>query len=219
MLDLSIDPQLKAVVPRVAVAAVTANVQVRKHDPALWAEIQGMVGRCAGLTMEAVRRFPPINALREAYKALGNDPTRYRGSNEALFRRIVHDKGLYQVNTVVDINNLVTLETLHSAGVFDLDRVELPMVFRAGRPGESYAGIGRGEMKIAGLPVFADRRGPFGSTTSDSERTMVQLQTTRILLVVISFIGSGQLAAALNRAVGLLTRYASAAASETGVAV
>ncbi len=121
---------------------------------------------------------------------LGNDPTRYRGSNEALVRRISQGKDLYRVNTVVDINNLLSLETLHSAGTFDLDRVQPPIIFRVGQPGEIYAGIGRGEIKIEGLPVFADQSGPFGSTTSDSERTMVRLDTTRILMVVISFLGA-----------------------------
>ena len=71
--------------------------------------------------MDEARKSPPIKALRDAYRALGNDPTRYRGSNEALVRRISQGKDLYRVNTVVDINNLISLETLHSAGTFDLD--------------------------------------------------------------------------------------------------
>jgi hypothetical protein len=51
--------------------------------------------------MEEARKFPPIKALRDAYRALGNDPTRYRGSSEALVRRITQGKELYRVNTVV----------------------------------------------------------------------------------------------------------------------
>ncbi len=217
MIDLSIDPQLKAVVPRVAVGAVTAGVLTTQHDAALWATIERVVDRFHGMTIDAVRQFPPIKALREAYRALGNDPTRYRGSNEALFRRIVQGKGLYQVNTVVDINNLISLETMHSAGTLDLDRIEPPVVFRSGRQGESYPGIGRGEIKMEGLPVFADRLGPFGSTTSDSERTMVRLQTTRILMLIISFVGSEGMQAAIGRAVELLQRHASANDIETNV--
>ena len=96
--------------------------------------------------MEQARKFPPIKALRDAYRALGNDPTRYRGSNEALVRRITQGKDLYRVNTVVDINNLVTLETLYSAGTFDFGHLQPPITFRIGQPGESYSGIGRGEI-------------------------------------------------------------------------
>ena len=35
--------------------------------------------------------------------------------------------------------------------------------------------------------MFVDSIGPVGSTTSDSERAMVRLETTRILMVIISF--------------------------------
>jgi len=214
MIDLSIDFHLKATVPNVVVGCVTAHVQVTEHDEGLWKEIEAAAVRFRGMTMDEARKFPPIKALRDAYRALGNDPTRYRGSNEALVRRIVQGKELYRVNTVVDINNLISAETMHSAGTFDLDRIKPPVVFRAGLPSESYEGIGRGEIKIEGLPVFADSLGPFGSTTSDSERTMVRLETSRILMVVICFIGAEGMDAVVNRAAGLLQRYA--AASEIG---
>ena len=117
----------------------------------------------------------------------------------------------------MDINNLISLETLHSAGTFDLDRVQPPIIFRIGQPGEFYSGIGRGEIKIEGLPVFADQTGPFGSTTSDSERTMVRLDTARIMMVVISFLGAEGIDAALERAVGSLERYAAASGVERGI--
>lgn len=50
-------------------------------------------------------------------------------------RRITQGKQLYRVNTVVNNNNLLTLETLHSAGTFELERVQPAVVFRAGQPG------------------------------------------------------------------------------------
>ncbi len=134
-------------------------------------------------------------------------------------RRISQGKELYRVNTVVDINNLISLETLHSAGTFDIDQVQPPIIFRVGQPGELYSGIGRGEIKIEGLPVFADQVGPFGSTTSDSERTMVRLETTRILMVIISFLGMEGLDITLQRAAELLEPYAVATGIETGIAV
>lgn len=167
--------------------------------------------------MGEARRLPPIKALREGYRKLGNDPTRYRGSNEALVRRISQGKELYRVNTVVDINNLVSLETLHSAGTFDLEHVSPPITFRIGLPGESYSGIGRGEIKIEGLPVFADQLGPFGSTTSDSERAMMRLEASRIMMVIISFLGAEGMDDVLHRAVSLMERYASATKVSTWV--
>jgi DNA/RNA-binding domain of Phe-tRNA-synthetase-like protein len=217
MIPLTFSPALKAKLPAVAVGMVTASIRVREHDAALWREIEAASARFRGLAMDEARKFPPIRALRDAYRTLGNDPTRYRGSNEALVRRITQGKELYPVNTVVDVNNLISLETLHSAGTSDLERIRPPVVFRIGQPGEVYPGIGRGEIKIEGLPVFADQQGPFGSTTSDSERTMVGLNTTRIMLVIISFRGRERLDEAVGRAAALLEKYASAGDLEAAV--
>ena len=150
MIPLTIAPDFKAKIPAVTVGFVTAQVRNTEHNEALWQEIESAAGRFRRMTMEEARKFPAIKALRDAYRLLGNDPTRYRGSNEALVRRITQGKELYRVNTVVDINNLISLETLHSAGTFDLDRVEPPILFRIGQPGEAYSGIGRGEIKIEG---------------------------------------------------------------------
>jgi DNA/RNA-binding domain of Phe-tRNA-synthetase-like protein len=217
MLPLTITPELQAKIPNVVVGWITASVHNSQHDEALWREIEAVAAHFRGMTMDDARKFPPIKALRDAYRTLGNDPTRYRGSNEALVRRISQGKELYRVNTVVDINNLISLETLHSAGTFDLDRVQPPIIFRVGQPGEFYSGIGRGEIKIEGLPVFADQAGPFGSTTSDSERTMVRLDSARIMLVVISFLGDEVMDLTLERAAGLLIKYAAANEIEMGV--
>jgi len=46
---------------------------------------------------------------------------------------------------------------------------------------------------------------------------MVQLETTRIMMVIISFLGAGGMAEALGRAVELLEKYATASEIETGV--
>ena len=92
-----------------------------------------------------------------------------------------------------------------------------PIIFRVGQPGEVYSDIDRGEIKIEGLPVFADQLGPFGSTTSDSDRTMVRLETTRIMTVIISFLGIKGMAEILVRAPALLETYAAATGVETGM--
>ena len=217
LFDLTIAPEFKAKLSGLAVGWLTAKVHNTQHDEALWREIEATANCFKNMTMEAARRMPPIKALRDAYRTLGNDPTRYRGANEALVRRITQGKELYRVNTVVDITNLVTLNTLKSAGTFDMDRVQPPVVFRAGQSGEIYAGIGRGEIKLEWLPVFADQLGPFGCTTSDAQRTMVRLETTAILMVVISFEGSKGLDAATGLAAGLLGKYAAATRIETGL--
>src|SRR5258706_4418212 len=84
-----------------------------------------------------------VETTRKAYKALGKDPARYRGSAEALLRRVVAGKGLPQINAVVDVINLVSVESRLPIGLYDLARVTGEIVFRAGRAGETYKEIGR----------------------------------------------------------------------------
>jgi len=211
MIPISIDPQLKKIAPKLVLGVVSANVQVTKNSPQLWKEIERRIKELRStVTLASLYDIPQIKALRDAYKALGKDPTRYRGSQEALIRRILQGKGLYQINTIVDINNLISLETLHSVGSYDIDNLEPPIVFRIGKPGESYKGIGKETVNIADLPVFADKAGPFGSPTSDSERAMITLDTKKVMMIIISFTGQEHLKSQLQRATNLLCGYAGA---------
>ena len=128
---------------------------------------------------------PVIKATRQAYKRLGKDPSRYRPASEALLRRVLQGKGLFRVNPLVDVNNLVSLATGVPSGLYDLDQVRPPITFRPGRTGESYDGIGRGPINLENLPLLADEEGPFGSATSDGERTKVGANTDRVLMVLM----------------------------------
>ena len=190
---------------------VAASVQFPKNSPPLWKEINKRIKEVESeVTMANLYNIPQVKGLRDAYKALGKDPSRYRGSQEALTRRILQGKGLYQINTIVDINNLVSLETMHSVGAYNVDNLKSPVVFRIGKPGESYKGIGKDVINIAELPLFADEQGPFGSPTSDSERAMITMDAKNIMIVIISFTGQDRLKGQLQRTASLLCDYAGA---------
>ena len=60
------------------------------------------------------------------------------------------------------------------------------MVLRLGHEGESYPGIRKDDVNVAGRITLADSAGPFGNPTSDSARTMVTAATTRALVVVFA---------------------------------
>jgi DNA/RNA-binding domain of Phe-tRNA-synthetase-like protein len=217
--DISIDPALKALVPNLALGCVSANVTVEKHNMSLWREIdQRLFYLTSNMKPEQTNSIPQIAAMRNAYKALGKDPSRYRGSAEALLRRVLSSKGLYQINSVVDINNLVSLESLNPAGAYNLENVTPPIELRIGAADESYKGIGKDLINIENLPVFADARGAFGSPTSDSERAMVSLETKKILMVVFSFTGPEGLEQWTQRAAELLRQYSSGDGIETSLA-
>ena len=220
MIQISIDRPLKKVAPNLVLGVVSARVEVAKNSPSLWKEINKRIKELQStITLALLYEIPQIKGLRTAYKALGKNPTRYRGSQEALVRRVLQGKGLYQINTVVDINNLISLETLHSVGSYNIDNLKPPVVFRIGKPGESYKGIGKEIVNVADLPVFADEAGPFGSPTSDSERAMITLGTKKVIIVIISFTGQEHLKGQLQRTTNLLCDYANASGEEIKTAI
>ena len=206
--------------PILCLGCISASVIVEKHNEALWREIDQHLSHLSStIKPEQINSVPQIAAMRQAYKTLGKDPSRYRGSAEALLRRVLSGKGLYQINSVVDINSLVSLESLNPAGTYDLEKITPPIELRIGASGESYKGIGKDLINIESLPVFADAEGPFGSPTSDSERAMVRLETKRALMVVFSFTGPEGLEHWMQRAGELLRRYCGGEGIETSLVI
>lgn len=211
MLKIKIDQNLMLRIPKLSLGVVFSEVKVTKYDEKLWKEINKEVDKISSsLDMESLYNIDGIKSLREGYRAIGKDPTRYRGSAEALARRIIQGKGLYKVNTIVDINNLISLETMNSVGSYDLSKIGEDVTFRIGKPNEEYKGIGKEIINISELPVFADEFGPFGSPTSDSERAMITEDTKDLMIVVISFLGNQSLEKYLNRVSDLLISYSGA---------
>ena len=211
MLEIRIAPELRAKCPRVALGRVVAEVDTGATPAGLDEALRTCQERVAKLPEpRAVLDAPAIAATRAGYKALGKDPARYRGSAEALLRRLVAGKGLPRINNVVDVINLVSVESRLPIGLYDLAHVEGTIEFRAGRAGETYKGIGKYDLNLEGLPLFADAKGPHGSATSDSERTMVTETTKRLLAIIVSFGGPAELDGALKRLAELLALYAAA---------
>jgi DNA/RNA-binding domain of Phe-tRNA-synthetase-like protein len=210
-MNVTIDADLKKKCPRTALGCLTARVKTEPSPVALLAEMNQRELDIQELPFpRSVLESPQLEAVRRAYKALGKDPARYRGSAEALLRRIVAGKGFPQINSVVDAINLVSVESRLPVGLYDAGHVSGGLVFRSGRAGETYKGIGKYDLNLECLPVFADDVGPHGSATSDSERTMVTPQTTGILAIIVSFVGPEGLDRWTRRMSDLLAEYASA---------
>lgn len=163
-----------------------AGVKVRTV-PAVWAETDQLAADLR--TAHAGKAPSEIAALREArdlYKSFGMDPSRHRPSSEALLRRVLQGKEIYRLDSAVDCCNLASLTYLLPIGLYDLARVDGDIGLRTGEPGEEYEGIRKGPVHLAGRLGLFDRRGGFGSPTSDSARTCVTTQTTELLAVIMA---------------------------------
>jgi DNA/RNA-binding domain of Phe-tRNA-synthetase-like protein len=117
---------------------------------------------------------------RALYKRFGIDPTRVRPSSEALLRRLKKAEPLPRVNSLVDVANALSVQLQVPVGLYDLDKVKgEELALRLGAEGESYTGIGKEKVNVAGRICVADADGPCGNPSSDSARTMITTATER----------------------------------------
>ena len=210
MIHVSISEEIAKACPDLHVAVVECDVVNTVSDEQLWKEITEMETHIrTTCKLEDINKFPPIQATRQAYKRLGKDPNRYRPSAEALRRRILRELPLYKIDTLVDIINLLSIQSGYSIGGFDAGKIDGDLVLGVGREGEIYHGIGRGELNIAGRPVYRDNQGGVGTPTSDEERTKIDMNTGKLLMIINGYSGKDGLQEALTYGVSLLTRYVS----------
>lgn len=195
MIEISVSNEIKAVCPEFAFSAIQCRVKNSPYNEELWREIKEFSEKFASETaLNQVNKLPNIVETREVYKKLGKDPNRYRPAGEALCRRIVKGIPLYQISTLVDLINLVSLKSGYSIGGFDADKIEGNLTLGVGKAGEKFEAIGRGLLNIEGLPVYRDNIGGIGTPTSDEERTKITLETTNLLVIINGYSGKKGLA-------------------------
>ena len=193
-MKIIVSEEIKDICPVFVGACIEANVCNTQYCDALWTEINEMCDFIKErLTTETLKSVPAIAATRKIYKMCGKDPSRYRPAAEALVRRVLQDKTLYQKDTIVDLTNMASMLSGYSLGAFDSDKFSGDtLTLGIGRDGEPYEGIGRGLINIAELPVYRDNDGGVGTPTSDNERTKIGLETKHLTVLVNGYDGNEQ---------------------------
>ena len=191
---VNVSQEIESVCPEFVGACVEAQVVNTPYCEELWQEIEALGERFRSeLTTESLKDITSIAATRRVYKACGKDPSRYRPASEALIRRMLQGKELYQRDTLVDLVNLASIAYGYSIGGFDADKfVGNTLTLGIGREGEPYEGIGRGLLNICGLPVYRDAEGGVGTPTSDNERTKMTLDTRHLVVLINGYDGNEQ---------------------------
>ena len=203
---VSIDTALAAIWPDTALGYVFWSAPVLPQEPRLWQYFASHTQPRLAQLLEntELADMPQIGPSRRAFKAFGRDPGRVRISSEALYRRLRQGKELYHINTAVDANNLVSLETGFSLGTYDLACLQGDLMLRLGNEGERYAGIGKDTLDLNRMPLLADAIGPFGCPCSDSQRAMIidnaapNTAARQLMTVIYGFSGAEAVEAAIS---------------------
>jgi DNA/RNA-binding domain of Phe-tRNA-synthetase-like protein len=206
---LELDPTVKG---RLSAATFQlAPVRAGARPPGLDDELNLLTEHYRSIWSGPTEAAEALKPARKLYHALGIDPSKTRPSSEALLRRVLQGKGLYNVNAVVDAANLASLTLLLPVGLYDASRIHPPVMLRMGRDAEEYDGIRKDTIHLHGRPALFDAQGPFGNPTADSLRTSVTESTEAVWFVLFAPVDYPHptLEDDLRRAYAILSRHAS----------
>lgn len=128
--------------------------------------------------------FKSIKEWREIFKYAGTDPSRYRPSVEALYRRIKKQNYLPSVHSALDLNNFFSLRFETPIGIYDSKNISGDVSITIGEADNEYMGLNGRINSMKNLITAVDVVGPFGSPFVDSERTKVTEETQQALQII-----------------------------------
>lgn len=157
------------------------EISVKARDE-LYAFIQKKIPGI--LDGHSVQLPPGFSFSRKLYQAFSIDPTKYRPSSEALWRRIKKGFDFPFVNPFVDLTNYLSLKYQVPYGLYDLDKIEGDIEITQGTEADSYQGIRKDIVSLDSKILLRDTRGPFGNPSSDSLRTSTSDETDNLMQVI-----------------------------------
>lgn len=179
---IHIDESVRGKVKMAVFIADGLNCQPR--NDALWEEMHRLVETYRRRYSEPAAARDLLGPARDLYRRIGIEPTKVRPSSEALLRRAIQGKPLYNINSIVDTSNYCSLFFLLPIGLYDHQKIRGAIVARLGQENEAYSGISKGIIHVARRLTLVDENGPFGNPSADSQRTAIDRHTTRILWVI-----------------------------------
>ena len=144
----SIDKSVFDILPTLCVGVVVArevNNTLPRHpevDELLDAAIADAEKHLAGIKASDDPRVQPY---RKAFSALGMSPSRYPSSNIALLRRIAKGKGLWRVNPIVDLGNVISISYGLPLGAHAMDLTHETLELRFSREDDVFLELGATE--------------------------------------------------------------------------
>ena len=185
---IEVSSQFIDIVPNLQLGVLRGKTKVEGRNEKLWSKITEYIeGLHLELEKSEIKLLPRIADSRFTYKRIGKNPDRYPISSEALLKRIMEGKSLYQINNIVDVNNYISIRSKFSIGIYDLDQLKGNIIFKIGTQEDSYESLGKGKINTENLPILCDALGAFGSPTSDSKRTCITDNTKKIIMILMSF--------------------------------
>lgn len=217
--SIEIEPSIINVCPELKIGMIRATVTNTPTPDALWDLI---IATCHKIQqnyqLADINKRPAIAATRRLYRAFGKDPNRYRVASEALCRRAIKERQLYRINALVDLINLISMESGYPISGLDADKIYgNKLTMGIGYRDEMFEGIGRGKLNIEGLPVYRDNLSGIATPTSDAERTKISLSTATVQININAFAPEMPLDKTMAWCTNLMQEYCTVQEIETSI--
>src|SRR5579862_5801891 len=191
---ISIEKAILDHYPETAIGYLVATVNVQKSDPFV-ETLKSQLGQFLkdqGLDPTQFTIHPSISVWREIYEQDFHVKAKtYRSSLEALVRRILTDKPIWNIWNIVDLYNCCSVLSLLPMGGYDLDKVSGDIQIRYAKEGETFLGLGERRPVVTQpdqvVYTDADRVICWLWNHKDAEETCITEETKRVLFFIDSF--------------------------------
>ncbi len=136
--------------------------------------------------LEGLAKDSLLLSYRAFHWTYGMDPTKKRGSSEAVLRRVLQGKNLWRISDLVDIVNLSSAYHKIPISLIDAAKIDGQLTLRQARKDEEFHRIGGEVITCRGREVvLADEIGIvcYGYAIHDSERTKVTSESKDVVML------------------------------------
>jgi DNA/RNA-binding domain of Phe-tRNA-synthetase-like protein len=132
---------------RVAVFVMSGLRNQESHPEFEGLQAESVRSLLAGLSQPALRTDPILQGFRDLHTALGFSNRTYPAASEVLLESLLRNGRLPHINLLVDIYNLVSVETRLALGAHDLEKISGNVHLKSTTGSEGFLPLGAGEPK------------------------------------------------------------------------
>ena len=188
-MNFHIDPKIFETYPDLVIGAVVASgITIAEENSELSQQLRQCADRIrAEFDTETLSQQPKIQSWRQAYSSFGAKPKKYKSSVEGLYRMAIKGVEFKPINTIVDLYNLTSLDSMVPMGGDDLDRVEGDIVLTYARGDEEFFPLNSTEIEHPkeGEVVYRDNNSVLCRRWNwrESDKTKMTTHTRNVLIV------------------------------------
>ncbi len=189
-MNLKIDSSIIEKFPELKIGVLIAkNINNSISNDELKQEMRNIESHIKGnFELQTLVDLPFIKDWRNAYSSFGAKPKTFKNSVESLLRRILKGDDLPDINTVVNLYNLISVKYVVPAGGDDIDKVDGDIVLTIAKGCEQFTLLGSMKKEVAesGEVIYRDNKEILCRrwNWSECDKTKMTPETKNVIIVL-----------------------------------